>query len=132
MNLNELHTAVRDALSKEPEGARLLSLAVEAERVADMTGWAIGPIDPKGQIVAAFGALKQQARLRFEEKQSPDVAQLHDALAVLPRTTDRPQWPMQHAGHARSDARCHLPGPHGRVYCYGEAGSSAYRGQLLG
>ena len=83
MNLNELHAAVHDALSKEPEGARLLSLAVEAERMADMTGWAIGPIDPQGRIVAAFGALKQQARLRFEEKQRPDMAQLHDALAVL-------------------------------------------------
>jgi hypothetical protein len=83
MNLNELHAAVCDALSKEPEGARLLSLAVEAERVADMTGWAIGPIDPQGRVAAAFGALKQQARLRYDETQSRDVAQLHDALAVL-------------------------------------------------
>jgi hypothetical protein len=83
MNLNELHVAVRAALSKAPDGALLLSLAVEAERMADMTGWAIGPIDPQGQVAAAFSALKQQARLRYEETQSPDVAQLHDALAVL-------------------------------------------------
>ncbi len=83
MNLNELHAATRDALSKAPDGALLLSLAVEAERMADMTGWANGPIDPHGRIAAAFDALKRQARLRFEETSSPDTAQLHDALAVL-------------------------------------------------
>lgn len=83
MNLSAFHAATHAALSRAPDGALLLSLAVEAERMADMTGWANGPIDPKGQIVAAFGDLKQQARRRFEETQSPDVAQLHDALAVL-------------------------------------------------
>lgn len=83
MNLNELHTATRAALSEAPDGARLLSLAVEAERMADMTGWATGPIDPQGRIAAAFDVLKQQVRLRFEETPSPDLAQLHDALAVL-------------------------------------------------
>ena len=83
MNLNELHAATRAALSKAPDGALLLSLAVEAERMADMTGWATGVIDPQGRIAAAFDDLKRQARLHFEETQSPDVAQLHDALAGL-------------------------------------------------
>lgn len=83
MNLNELHAAVSEALSLLPDGSRLSRLALEAERMADMTGWANGPIDPKGRIVAAFEALKEQARLRFEETQSPDLAQLHDALAGL-------------------------------------------------
>mgnify|MGYP001569620479 CR=1 FL=1 len=83
MNLNELHAAIRDALTQAPDGALLLRLAVEAERMADMTGWATGAIDPRGRIAVTFDDLKQQARLRFEEMQSPDVAQLHDALAVL-------------------------------------------------
>ena len=83
MNLNELHVAVRDALLQAPDGMLLPRLALEAERIADMTGWAIGPIDPHGQVVAAFETLKQQARLRFEETASPDLAQLHDALAEL-------------------------------------------------
>ena len=83
MNLNELHAAILIAFSQAPDGARLSSLAVEAERMADMTGWATGAIDPQGRIAAAFDALKQQARLYFEETQSPDMAQLHDALAVL-------------------------------------------------
>ena len=83
MNLNELHVAVRDALLQAPDGTLLARLALEAERIADMTGWAIGPIDPHGQVVSAFGILKQQTRLRFEETPSPDLAQLHDALAQL-------------------------------------------------
>ena len=51
--------------------------------MGDMTGWAVGPIDPKGQISAAFEVLKLQARLRFEETQNVDLAQLHDSIAVL-------------------------------------------------
>jgi hypothetical protein len=83
MNLNELLTASRDALSQTSNDAILTSLALEAERMADMTGWAIGPIDPQGKIADAFAVLKQQARQGFEETQSPEVAQLHDALAEL-------------------------------------------------
>jgi hypothetical protein len=51
--------------------------------MADMTGWATGPIDPQGKIAAAFELLKLQARRRFEETQSPEVAELHDALGDL-------------------------------------------------
>ena len=83
MNLNELLVAVHDALLQTPDGMLLPRLTLEAERIADMTGWAIGLIDPQGQVVTAFEALKQQARLRFEETLNPDLAQLHDALAEL-------------------------------------------------
>lgn len=51
--------------------------------MADMTSWATGPIDPQGKIAAAFELLKLQVRMRFEETQSPEVAQLHDALGDL-------------------------------------------------
>ena len=83
MNLSELHSAVSKALAQMPEPVHLRSLAGEAERMADMTGWAIGPIDPQGRIAAAFELLKLQARARFEETQSHDMAQLHDALGDL-------------------------------------------------
>ncbi|MEK6770398.1 MAG: hypothetical protein AABY62_01990 [Pseudomonadota bacterium] len=83
MNLNELHAAISKALAQTSETAPLHGLAIEAERLADMTGWAIGPIDPQGRIAAAFELLKLQARVRFEETQSPEVAQLHDALGDL-------------------------------------------------
>lgn len=83
MNLNELLAASRDALMQPSTDASLASLALEAERMADMTGWSIGPIDPQGKIAAAFAVLKQQARQRFEETQNQDIAQLHDALAEL-------------------------------------------------
>lgn len=83
MNLNEFHVAVCDALSHMPESLPLGRLALEAERLADMTGWAIGPIDPHGHVIAAFEALKQQARQRFEETSNPGLAQLHDGLVEL-------------------------------------------------
>ena len=83
MNLNELHAAISKALAQTSETAPLRGLAVEAERMADMTGWAIGPIDPQGRVAAAFELLKLQARARFEETQSPEMAQLHDALGDL-------------------------------------------------
>ena len=51
-----------------------------------MPGWSIGPIDPKGEISAAFEVLKLQARVRFGETQNVDLAQLHDSIAVLLNT----------------------------------------------
>ena len=83
MNLNELHAGISTALTQALDGPRLRSLAVEAERMGDMTSWAIGQIDPKGQICAAFEVLKLQARVRYEETQNVDLAQLHDSIAVL-------------------------------------------------
>jgi hypothetical protein len=83
MNLSELHASISKALAQAPGGAPLHGLAVEAVRMADMTGWATGPIDPQGKIAAAFELLKLQARRRFEETQSPEVAELHDALGDL-------------------------------------------------
>ena len=83
MNLNELYAAISKALAQTSETAPLHGLAVEAERMADMTGWATGPIDPQGRVAAAFGLLKVQARVRFDETQSPEMAQLHDALGDL-------------------------------------------------
>lgn len=83
MNLSELHASISKALAQVPGSAPLHGLAVEAERMADMTGWATGPIDPQGKIAAAFELLKLQVRMRFEETQSPEVAALHDALGDL-------------------------------------------------
>ena len=50
--------------------------------MADITSWAIGPIDPHGRVAAAFELLKVQSRARFEETQDAGVAQLHDALGI--------------------------------------------------
>ncbi|MCR4346190.1 MAG: hypothetical protein NUV55_03135 [Sulfuricaulis sp.] len=58
-------------------------LAVEAVRMADMTGWATGPIDPQGKVAAAFELLKLQVRQRFDESQSRELAELHDAIGDL-------------------------------------------------
>ncbi len=83
MNLSELHSSISKALAQATASAPLRGLALEAERLADMTGWAIGPIDPQGRIAAAFELLRVQARARYEDTQDADVAQLHDALGDL-------------------------------------------------
>ena len=83
MNLSELHAAVSKALSQPLDTAPLHGLTVELERMADMTGWAVGPIDPQGHVITAFELLKLQARARFEESQDTNLAQLHDALGSL-------------------------------------------------
>ena len=83
LNLNELHASISKALAQAPGVAPLHGLAVEAVRMADMTGWATGPIDPQGKIAAAFELLKLQVRQRFEESQSPELAELHDAIGDL-------------------------------------------------
>lgn len=83
MNLSELHASISKALAQAPDVAPLQGLTIEAARIADMTGWAIGPIDPRGHIAAAFELLKVQARVRFDESQNPELAQLHDALGDL-------------------------------------------------
>lgn len=89
MNLNELHAAVSKALAQVSDSTPLRGLAIELERMADMTGWAIGPIDPQGRVAAAFELLKVQARVRFDESQNPEMAQLHDALGDLLRAIAR-------------------------------------------
>ena len=83
MNLTELHAAISKALAHVSDTTPLRGLAIELERTADMTGWATGPIDPHGRVAAAFELLKVQARVRFDESQSPEMAQLHDALGDL-------------------------------------------------
>lgn len=83
MNLTELHAAVSKALAQASDTTSLRGLAMELERMADMTGWATGPIDPHGRVAAAFELLKVQVRVRFDETQSPEMAQLHDALGDL-------------------------------------------------
>jgi hypothetical protein len=83
MNLTELHAAISKALSHVSDTTPLRGLAIELERTADMTGWATGPIDPHGRVATAFELMKVQARVRFDESQSPEMAQLHDALGDL-------------------------------------------------
>lgn len=71
--------------------------------MADMTGWAVGPIDPHGRISAAFEMLKVQARARFEETQDAYVAQLHDALGDLLKAIATHDDDLDPQGHGASE-----------------------------
>ena len=83
MNIAGLFQALERALGGEPEPASLEQLASEAERMADMTGWAFGPIDPHGKIGDACRRLEEQAKALYLQNNDPAVARVHDAIAGL-------------------------------------------------
>ncbi len=69
--------------------AQCEALAREAERLADMVGWAIGPIDRGGQLLERLAALQDDLRLRHAQTSEPALALLHNALTELGRAIAR-------------------------------------------
>jgi len=65
------------------------SLARETERLADMVGWANGPIDADGQLLTRLAALQDDLRIRHTQASEPTLALLHDALTDLGRAIAR-------------------------------------------
>jgi hypothetical protein len=63
--------------------ASLLPLAHEAADLADMVGWAPGPIDPTRQFADRTTILLDGLRERYEQTDEKALAALHDALAAL-------------------------------------------------
>ena len=57
--------------------------------LADMVGWADGPIDPQRQFAERFESLMELLRLRHAQTSEPSIAALHDALAGLHGAIDR-------------------------------------------
>ncbi len=66
-----------------------VALAQKISDLADMVGWADGPIDPERRLVDRFETLMELLRLRHAETSEPSVAALHDALAQLLGAIDR-------------------------------------------
>lgn len=79
MTLPELYRAVRE-LIQNPTAHSAQLLCVEAQKIADMTSWAPGVIDPKGQAQAMSMELEQQLRKLYEQNRDQAIAELHDAL----------------------------------------------------
>lgn len=84
--LDEIKTAVESADSAENAH---VALAQKASNLADMVGWADGPIDPDQRLFVRIEALLESLRARFGEKKEPSIAALHDALAELHGAIDR-------------------------------------------
>ena len=61
-------------------------LAQKISDLADMVGWASGPIDPKGQLTDRLKSLMESLRARHEQTGEESIAALHDCVAGLSET----------------------------------------------
>lgn len=89
MTISELLRTISAVVESGTPTVRCEALARETEALADMVGWAIGPIDPRGELLDRLAAL--QTDLAAQHARTPDaaVALLHDALTDLGRAVAR-------------------------------------------
>ncbi len=89
MKLPELMRAVSDVAQTGGTPAHCEELAREAGRLADMVGWANGPIDPKRQLLERLAVLQEDLSVRQAQTDDAGIAILHGALTVLGRAIAR-------------------------------------------
>ena len=83
MTLNELYREMRAAMDAPVEAAQVDLLTKEADRFASTVSWAEGVIDKDGRIYEAFDALREMAKVRFEQNRDSNIATLHDTIGDL-------------------------------------------------
>ena len=90
MKLPALLDAVTEAVeSVDSTPNTHVGLAQKISDLADMVGWADGPIDPKQLLANRFETLMESLRARHARTSEPSIAALHDALAQLYSAIDR-------------------------------------------
>ncbi len=89
MNLVELLRAISNATQTGGTPARYEALARETQALADMVGWATGPVDPQGEWLERLAALQEDLKLRHAQTRDPVLALLHDSLTDLGRAIAR-------------------------------------------
>lgn len=89
MNLAELLRAISSVAQTGGEPARCEALARETQALADMVGWATGPIDPEGQWLDRLAVLQADLKLLHAQSHDPLLALLHDSLTDLGRAIAR-------------------------------------------
>jgi hypothetical protein len=82
MRPGELLQAIERYLAA-PDPTSLPGLTQDVHNLADMVGWADGPIDPKGRFTDRLNSLLTALRAQHEATSSGGVAALHDSLAEL-------------------------------------------------
>lgn len=102
MRLTELLREVRAVAETAVDAARCEALAREAGRLADMVGWARGPIDPGGEWLARVAALQDDLQRRYAQDGDTALAVLHSALGDLGRAIARHDDDLD-AGRAGTD-----------------------------
>jgi len=89
VKLPELLRAISDVAQTGGTPEHCEQLAREAGRLADMVGWATGPIDPQGQLLERLAALQDDLSLRHDRTDDAGLAVLQDALTSLGRAIAR-------------------------------------------
>ncbi len=82
MNPRELLRAIEHYLAA-PDPAALPVLTQDIHNLADMVGWANGPIDPEGRLTEKLAGFLGQLRAQYEAAPNGGVAALHDSLGQL-------------------------------------------------
>jgi hypothetical protein len=89
MQLSELLRAISAVAQTGGTPAVYEALGREAERLADMVGWANGAIDPSGQLLERLASLQDDLSVRHAQTQETTLMLLHDALTGLGRAIAR-------------------------------------------
>ena len=82
MSLTELLQAVERFLDA-PDPKSLPALTQSASDLADMVGWASGPIDRDGHVTDRLFAVLDSLREHHAAQPDTGIATLHDAIASL-------------------------------------------------
>lgn len=101
MSPRELLRAIEHYLAA-PDPAALPVLIQDIQNLADMVGWAKGPIDPEGRLTETLAGFIGQLRARYEAAPSDGVAALHDSLGQLADAVARHDRDLD-AGRADDD-----------------------------
>jgi hypothetical protein len=72
-----------ERFADSPDPAAAPALARAAADLADMVGWAAGPIDADGRFAGRLGGLLARLRDAHAAGADPGIAALHDALGAL-------------------------------------------------
>jgi hypothetical protein len=89
MKLPELMRAIGNVAQTGGTAAHCEELAREAGRLADMVGWATGPIDPQGQLLERLATLQEDLTVRQAQADHAGIALLQSALTGLGRAIAR-------------------------------------------
>jgi len=89
MQLMELLQAISVVTETGDDAARCEALVRETENLADMVGWADGPIDAGGQWLERVAALQDDLLRRHAQSGDTVLIVLHDALTNLGRAIAR-------------------------------------------
>jgi hypothetical protein len=103
MQLSELLRAISAVAQTGGTPALYEALGREAERLADMVGWANGPIDPNGQLLERLASLQDDLSVRHAQTQETTLMLLHDALTGLGRAIARHDEDLDGCGDSDVD-----------------------------